>query len=521
VSGRETALLVLVLMLAALLLARRVRTPAPVVLAIVGLAAGSTWRLVPGLPPVRMPPDLVLFAFLPPLLTAAAYSLPPRAFRRNLLPIGLLAVGLVLATTVSVAAVARATAGLPWAAALVLGATVAPPDPVAATSIAERTGLAHRLVLILEGEGLVNDAVAISLYGLAVHAAVTGDFSWGHAVRALVRDAPTGVAVGLAVGWLAAALRRRVSDAGFEVGSSLLVPYLTYQVALRVGGSGVLACVALGMLLRHYDPGLSTPAVQLAERTVWSAVRFVSTALVFLLVGLLVGEIAVPGLQRTPLAAGAAVAGTAVAVRMAWMYGLPHLARALGYGGPVPSWRELTVLGWSGMRGVVSLALALAVPPGLGAGGGVRHIIISLTFAVIVATLVLQGVALMPLVHALHAGDPGRPERDERRARSRARRRGVIALRRALRDAPPDEARFRSLLHRVETGEIGIARSGSIGPRVADSGPLLRAIEAQRDEVERLRDEGRIGRPLAERLINELEVDAMSVRGRSADLTGG
>jgi hypothetical protein len=175
----DVAFMLLALTLATALIARRTSIPAPVLFAAVGIAGGAAWHLVPGLPAVRMPPDVVLFAFLPPLLMTAAYALPLQAFRRNILPIILLAVGLVIATMGVAAVVGHVLTGLSWAAAFVLGAIIAPPDPVAATAVASKTGLSHRLVVILEGEGLVNDAVAIVAYGIAVNALISGHFVWG------------------------------------------------------------------------------------------------------------------------------------------------------------------------------------------------------------------------------------------------------------------------------------------------------------------------------------------------------
>ncbi|MDQ6684560.1 MAG: cation:proton antiporter, partial [Pseudomonadota bacterium] len=231
----DVVFIVLGLTLAAALLAPRLPIPAPVVFAAVGIGVGLLWHLVPGLPAIRLPPELVLFVFLPLLLTTAAYALPLQAFRRNLLPIGLLAVGLVLVTTGVVALIGHAYAGLGWAAAFVLGAILAPPDPVAATAVAGKTGLSHRLVVILEGEGLVNDAVAIVAYGIALTALTTGQFDATDALLAVLREAPIGVAVGLAAGWTAGQLRRRVENVPLEIGISLATPYLAYHFAERLG----------------------------------------------------------------------------------------------------------------------------------------------------------------------------------------------------------------------------------------------------------------------------------------------
>ena len=521
-TGVDTALLVLALTLGAAIGARRLRTPMPVVLAAAGIALGAAWRLVPGLPPVTVPADRVLLVFLPPLLTTAAYALPLGAFRRNLRPILLLAVGLVLATMAATAVVAHHLAALPWAVAFVLGAIVAPPDPVAATSVARQTGLPHRLVVILEGEGLVNDAIAIVAYRLAVDAVVTGQFSWAGAALAVAREAPTGVLVGLAIGWAVTRLRRSLDEVTLEAGISLLVPYVAYHVADRVGASGVLAVVTLGFMLRRHATAIGTPAARLAARTIWNAIRFASTALVFLLLGLLVGEIAVAELSASLLLAGAAVAGTVIGLRLLWMFVVPRVTRL--FAGerrqPTSSRAELTVLGWAGMRGVVSLALALALPAFPGPGGGAaRRAVVLITFAVIVATLVLQGATLLPLVARLGAGDPERERRDERRVRARARRAGLAALARLGQTDASQAGACRLLAPRVNDGTVGIAAAGGTGWPRELSRSVTEVLGAQRAVVERMRDGDRIGETLAERLETELDVDAMSARGAAGRLT--
>ncbi len=432
-TGVDVTFIVLGLTLATALLAPHLPIPAPVVFAAVGIGVGTAWHLVPALPAIRMPPDLVLLISLPPLLMTAAYALPLQAFRRNLLPIGLLAVGLVLATTGIAAVIAHAYAGLGWAAAFVLGAILAPPDPVAATAVAGKTGLSHRLVVILEGEGLVNDAVAI---------------------------------------------------------------------------------VALGLMLRSSSARLSSPVARLASRTVWSFLRFVSTALVFLLLGLLIGEIAVDGPGWEALRTGAILSVAVIGVRLAWMLVVPRLAALLGASGPTPTLSEQVVLGWSGMRGVVSLALALALPLSLGFEGNVdvRRTIIFLTLVVIVVTLLVQGATLLPLVERLKVGNSEREQREERAARLRARRAGMAAAKAAGKPGAPSRSVGDELGARLASGSIGIARLGTLGGHDEHRPALLRALDAQRKVVDTLRDAGRMSGALAERL-------AMHAVGDGARLT--
>ncbi len=515
----DTGFLLLALILVTALVARRLTTPAPIIFAAVGIAAGLCWHLLPALPRVTMPPGWVLFVFLPPLLLTASYALPLGSVRRNLLPIGLLAIGLVLATMLVGGAVGHWVAGLPWAAALVLGAIVAPPDPVAATAIAARTGLPHRLVVILEGEGLVNDAVAIVAFGIAVNAAVSGQFSWSDVLVELVKQAPIGIVVGIAVGLAARHTRVRIDSVPLEVGISIVSPYLAYHLADRFGGSGVLAVVTLGFLLRRYVDHIHSPAARLAARTVWGAFRYASTALVFLLLGLMIGEntIAWPGWPV--FWAGVYLAVAVIVLRLAWMWLVPRLVAAISKDATETSnWRQQTVLGWAGMRGVVSLALALALPMSL-APGGVRSTIIFMTFVVIFATLLVQGATLLPLIRLLGVGDPHLDTRDEARARKRARRAGVSALRRALHDDPSGLERAQRLLPRVTDGSIGIAGAGAEAGQPGDQGPLLEVLKAQRDVVARLRDAGRMGESVAERLETELDMDELAAGGEADRLT--
>lgn len=517
----DVAFVLMSLALATALAARRISVPAPVLFAAVGIVGGAVWHLVPALPPVRMPPDLVLFAFLPPLLMTAAYALPLQAFGRNLLPIVLLAVGLVLATMGVAAIVGHALVGLPWAAAFALGTIIAPPDPVAATSVASKTGLPHRLVVILEGEGLVNDAVAIVAYGIAVDALVSGHFAWGEVFWSLLRETPTGILFGLLIGGGAALVRRYVDSVPLEVGISLVTPYLAYHLADQFGFSGVLAVVTLGFMLRWSSFCVSSPVARLAARTVWSFVRYASTALVFLLLGLLIGEIAVDWPSRAVVIAGIILSGALVAVRIVWMLLVPRLFAALGVSQAAKSsTAEQVVLGWAGMRGVVSLALALALPLSLGGSEQTRNTIVFLTLVVIIVTLIVQGATLMPLVQWLKAGDPEREKREERHARLKALRAGVAVIRGANGTTKGlDEATRQNLIREVGEGTRGIAEAGVGGTSHHCNRILLQALDAQRDVVNCLRDAGQLGGELAERLDTELDLDAMSARGEGKRLT--
>jgi Na+/H+ antiporter len=514
----DTAFLLLCLVFATALIAHRLKTPSPVTFAAAGILTGLGWHLVPALPPVRVPPDLVLLVFLPPLLVTAAYALPLASFRRSLGPIAMLAIGLVLVTMLLGAAIGHALAGLPWAAAFVLGAVVAPPDPVAATAVAGKTGLAHRLVVILEGEGLVNDAIAIAAYSVALQAAVTGEFSWGGTLLDFFREAVIGTAIGLVVGWCAMQLRMRVDVVPLAVGVSFATPYLAYHLADRAGGSGVLAVVTLGFLLRHYAPRVASAAARLAARTSWGAFRYATTALLFFLLGLLLGQLSIEWPGWPVLWAGLALALAISALRLGWMWSVPRLARSIDRDRPSSTWREQAVLGWAGMRGVVSLALALALPASL-EEGGVRTTIVYMTFVVIFFTLLFQGATLLPLIRWLGVGDPELDQRDERDARAIAGVAGARTVRQYSSDAQSAD-RSKRLSERLASGGIGIATPGSQAERSGDKTVLLAALEAQRSEVARLRDADRLGESLAERLDTELDIDDMVLAGEADRLTG-
>lgn len=513
----DTAFVLLGLLLVAALVALRAKTPPPVVFAALGIVVGLGWHLVPALPTVSVPPDLVLLIFLPPLLVTAAYALPLASVRRNLGPIVMLAVGLVLVTMLLGAAIGHFLACLPWAAAFVLGAVIAPPDPVAATAVAGRTGLAHRLVVILEGEGLINDAIAIVAYSVALQAAVTGEFSWGGAALDLLRESTVGIAVGFAGGWAAMQLRMRMNNVSLTVGVSFVTPYLTYHLADRAGGSGVLAVVTLGFLLRHYAACVPSAAARLAARTSWGTFRYVTTAVLFFLLGLLLGEFSISWPGWPIFWSGLALAVAVSALRLCWMWTVPRVAMSIHSGHPSSTWREQAVLGWAGMRGVVSLALALALPMTL-QEGGVRTTIIFMTFVVIFVTLLFQGATLLPLIRWLGVGDAERAVRDESEARAQAAEAGERAIRQHWKSGGISDHGER-LARSIASGTIGIASAGSpVEP--GDKELLLAALDAQRGEVTRLRDADSLGESVVERLETEMDVDEMVVFGEADRLTG-
>ena len=402
-------------------LARIVRIPYPILLVLGGLALG----FVPGLPDVELDPEVVFVAFLPPLLYAAAFFTSLRDLRANLGQISLLSVGLVLATTVGVAVVAHAFVDdLPWAAAFVLGAIVSPTDPIAATSIAHRLGVSRRVVSIVEGESLINDGTALVAYRFAVVAVVSGTFSFWSASLEFVWSVAGGIGVGLVVGFLIRMLRRRINHPPTEITIALLSGYLGFLPADALGVSGILAAVTVGIYMGWYTPELTTPETRLQGVAVWEIVTFVLNSLLFGLVGLQLPQVidAINGYSWGELVGwGTIVAGTVIVIRVVWVFPLTYVPRMFKRmrKGPAPPWEEPLLVAWMGMRGAVSLAAALALPLTTDAGDPVpgRSLITFLTFCVILATLVGQGLTLGPLIKWLGPTADDMEEREEAKAR--------------------------------------------------------------------------------------------------------
>src|SRR3954449_914096 len=416
------------LLAAALLLiaiSQFVRVPYPILLVLGGVGLA----FVPHAPHVELSPDLVLVAVLPPLLYGGAFFTSLRELRASRRAIGLLAVGLVLLTMVAVAVVAHmAIPGLGWPGAFVLGALVSPTDPTAAAAIAERLGLPPRLVALIEGESLVNDGTALVAYRFAVAAVVTGSFSLFEASWHFVVNVVGGIGVGLAVGYLIRQLRKRLANPPVQIAIALLSGYLGYLPAQALGVSGVLAAVTVGIYMGFHTPELTTVQTRLQGQAVWEIVFLLLNGLLFALVGLQLPTIldALSGRSTGELIGYAAlVSGVVVGARIAWLlatYVLARLNRRMRMDDPAPSWQAKAVIAWSGMRGAVSLAAALALPLTTDAGKGFpdRSLIIFLTFGVIFATLVGQGLTLGPLIRVLDLDDGGIGEHEEAEARIRA-----------------------------------------------------------------------------------------------------
>jgi monovalent cation/hydrogen antiporter len=387
-------------------LASRIGIPYPIVLVVGGLALG----LVPGLPHVELEPDLVLLVFLPPLLYYAAFMADLRALRNDARVVSLTAVGLVLVTMGLVAVAGHTVLDLPWPMAFALGAIVSPTDPVAATAIMRRLGAPRRIVNIVEGESLVNDAAALVAYRVALAAAVEGTFSLLDASLEFLLAAAGGVALGLAVGYAIGEIRRRLDDAPTEITISLITGYVAFLPAEQLHLSGVLAVVTAGLYLGWRAPELSSPPTRLQTFSVWEILTFLLNATLFVLIGLQL-PVVVDDLAGQPLPElvgyAAIVAGTVIAARFLWLFTTPYVIRALDRRPQQrarragPAWRIVT--GWSGLRGAVSLATALALPVETDAGEALpgRELIVFVTFAVVLVTVVGQGLTLPVLIRRL------------------------------------------------------------------------------------------------------------------------
>jgi CPA1 family monovalent cation:H+ antiporter len=501
-------------------LARRLGIPYPILLVVGGAALG----LLPGLPSVHLEPEIVFLVFLPPLLTYAGAYTSLRDFRANLGPIGLLAGGLVLFTIAAVAVVARLLVeGMSWPVAFVLGAIVSPPDAIAATAIAQRLGLPRRIVTVLEGESLLNDATALVALRMATVAVVTGVFSLSEAVLSFFVMAIGGAVIGLAVAWLIVELRSRIEDPPVEITIALLTPYLAYLPAEQLHFSGVLAAVAAGLYIGRHFSRMMSPATRLYGAPVWRMFIFVLEGLVFILIGLQLNGV-LHGLADRPvgtmLLQGLGISLAMIVARIAWVFAisyLPGLGRRAGQ--PPPSWREVLIVGWAGMRGVVSLAAALALPLTTAAGAPLpdRDLLIFLTYCAIVVTLVGQGLTLPPLIRRLEIGADEAAEQEEHLARVEATEAALARLDQlADEDGVPTRAGwlrtyYEERRHLLAAGHGPDQRGHPGGAEAAESPQAAyrrirtQVIAAERDAVERLRGEGKIADEVVHRIQRELD----------------
>jgi CPA1 family monovalent cation:H+ antiporter len=501
-------------------LARLLSVPYPIALVVGGALVG----FVPGLPQVKLDPEVVLVVFLPPLLYGASIFANFGDLRANPRALTLSAVGLVLATMCAVAWVAHGLIpGLPWEAAFVLGAIVSPTDPLAAAAIMRHHDAPRRLVSAIEGEGLFNDATALVAYRVAVAAVVAGSFSLADAGLKFLLGAAGGVAIGIAVGWLVAEVRKRTTDAQVSVTISLLTGYAAFVPADAVGASGILATVTAGIYMGIRGPRILPTRARLQGYFVWDILDFVVNAILFVLIGLQLRAVVngLSGYSASTLAGYAlAVAGVVVGIRLVWFFTVPYLMRAIDRR---PAQRERRtgarwrlVMAWSGMRGAVSLAVALALPLTTDAGGGFpkRDLIVFLAFAVIFFTLVVQGLSLPALIRRLGVNDGGADAEEEVRARLRATKAALEQLDAlAGEDWTRDETvermrRFFEYRKRRFAARAGkIEDDGYEDQSLAYQRVLQAVLGAQREALLRMRSEGELSNEAMNRILRELDLE--------------
>lgn len=511
----------LILVVVALVsVARRLRIPYPILLVIGGAVLG----FIPGLPRIELEPELVFLLFLPPLLQAAAYFTSVRDFRANIGKIAQLAVGLPLFTMALVAVAAyMLLPDMPWAAAFALGAIVSPPDAVAVSAVGQNVKLPRRLVTILEGESLVNDATALVAYRVAVVAAVTGAFSFLDAGLRFLLTGTGGVLVGLAMGYAVIRVMAKLQDPPIQIIISFLVAFWAYLLAETLGASGVMSVVTVGIMLSRRLPYIWSPSARLQGLAAWEIAVFLLNGFVFILIGLQLGDI-VEGLSEFTLANlllyAAIISLVVIVSRIVWLFAATYLPRFFSARfrarHPV-SWQHVLVASWAGMRGVVSLAAALALPRETASGAPFpdRELIIFITFCVIFATLVLQGLSLPLLIRLLgvHETDDG-PEKEEAQARLRA---SIAAMERlealAQEEWTTDDAVGDLRVHYQDRTRLYTARADGNSDGVSEelSTTFVRLqrelMAVERDVVLRMRRDGAINDDVLRRIERELDLE--------------
>ena len=521
----EILVFLLALMTALVVVSRKLQIPYPVLLVLGGLAIS----FIPHLPSLRLEPNFVFYFCLPPLIFPAALFTSWRDFRRNLRPILLLAVGLVLFTMAAVAAVAHAIVqNIPWAAAFALGAIVSPPDAIAATAVIRRLSVPRRIEAIVEGESLVNDATALVALQFAIAAVTTGSFSLGYATIQFVFVALGGIAIGFVIGSIVRWVLKHLDDPPVQIALSLLTPFVAYLSAERLHVSGVLATVTAGIYLGWHLPLIAKARYRLQAQAFWEMIVFLINGFVFMTIGLQLPEIL--GQLRSEtwshlIGIGAAVSATVILVRIAWIFPaawLPRLlSRRLRERDPLPRWQEIAFVAWSGMRGVVSLAAAFALPFTLNSGMPfpARGYILYLTFCVILATLVLQGLTLPLLIRKLGVTDDGLNDEEERNARFEANRAALELIERLASECevPRDVAQRLEAEYRERIQELQqCASAGDPSGEVAT--PHYRqlqyeALKIERQTIIRLRNERVINDEALRRIQRDLDLAEARLTG--------
>jgi monovalent cation/hydrogen antiporter len=524
----QILLLLLVAIAAVGVAAKRINIPPAILLVLTGVLLA----LVPGLPAVRLAPELVLLLVLPPLIYSSAVAMSWREFRFNLRPISLLAIGCVLFTTVTAAAATHWLLGFRWPVGFVLGAIVSPPDAVAPLAIARRMQLPRRILVILEGEGLANDATALILYRFAVMAVSIGAFSFAKAAGEFAVIVAAELLWGIAVGWLMLRVRRWVADAQIEIVLSILTPYIAYWPPQHLGGSGVLATVVAGLYVSWNGISIISAATRLQGVFFWDVLVYLIEGIVFLMTGLQARTL-IMGLgtySLSALAGSAAVVSVVVILaRFVWMFPATYLPRWLipriAREDPSPPWQWPFILGFTGVRGIVSLAAALAIPLTMDNGQPFpdRDLILFLTFAVILVTLVGQGLSLPAVIRMLGLAKAGEREHQIDRAEELLARREAIdsaierlerlAAERALPEDLVERVRVRHrerLRHFIRSSEPEESDQDLTGP--SDEIELL-LIAAERERINELYREGTLKDEGRRQLERELDLREANLAG--------
>ncbi|MCP3803768.1 Na+/H+ antiporter [Allokutzneria sp. A3M-2-11 16] len=516
IAAEIVALVVTVLLVTSA--ARKFDWPAPLCLIGVGVLAS----FVPGVPEVHLPPEVVLVGLLPPLLYATAISTSVSDFRANRGPIALLSVGLVVFTTFGVGLVAwLVVPGLPLAAAIALGAVVAPPDAVAATAVARRVGLPRAIVRILEGESLVNDAAALVALRTAI-AAIAGSVSVWQVGADFLLAAGAGVLVGLLVGLAASMIRARLTDSVTDTALSFSLPFIAYLPAEAVHGSGVLAVVLCGLIMGHRGPALLSGPSRLASRLNWQTVQFLLENVVFLLIGLqirpILRDVAESGLSAPTLTViCAAVFAATIVTRVVWMVVIATVRRVLR----LKAWRwgYTAVVAWAGMRGVVTLAAAFVLPPDTPH----RPVLLLAAFVVVAGTLVLQGTTLPALVRWLKLPAPD-PAEDALQRAALLQSMTDAALTRLDEVTGPDDPpeiveRLRDRVrHRADSAWERLGRQGALAETPSEAYLRLRLemLIAEREVFLEARDAGRVDDTVLRSVLETLDIEE-SMLDQAAD----
>jgi Na+/H+ antiporter len=526
-SKFQIFLILLAVLAGTALLARRTNVAPAILLMLAGIALA----FVPGMPVVELPPELVLLLVLPPLIYSASVAMSWREFKSNLRPIILLAVGCVIFTAFAVAAATHYLIGLPWSVGFLLGAIVAPPDVVAPLAIARKLGMPRRILVVLEGEGLANDATALILYRFAVAAISTGLFSLPKATGTFAVIVVSEVLFGVAIGWLSLHARHRTRDPQIEITLSLITPYLAFWVPEHLGGSGVIATVACGLYMSWNGPLLISAATRLQGIFFWDLVIFLVEGLLFLLTGfqmrLLFEKSKAFPLQEI-LLTSALVVVIVIIARFAWVYPATYLPRLISKRtrerDPAPSWRVTFVLAFTGVRGAVSLAAALALPLALPGGEGFpyRDMILFVAFGVIFMTLIGLGSGLPLVVRWLGVAKDGRKEHiAEHESEIAARREALDAALKSL-DAITDDRELSDEVVKLLRARHEIRSSqlpDSLDPNAHDvsaAGTALtrELIAAERVFIHALLRDGKITDETRRRIERDLDLEEASLSNR-------